>query len=56
MEKYYEITMEGDKIKVNTEASDIGEQTTPPAPTITLNKRKYNNSRIRRKRNNKSNF
>ena len=36
--KYYEITMEGDKITVNTEASDIGEQTTPPAPTITLNK------------------
>ena len=36
--KYYEITMDGDKIKVNTEASDIGEQATPPAPTITLNK------------------
>ena len=36
--KYYEITMDGDKIKVNTEASDIGEPTTPPTPTITLNK------------------
>ena len=36
--KYYEITMDGDKIKVNEEPSNIGEPSTPPMPTITLNK------------------
>ena len=36
--KYYEITMDSDKITVNEEPSNIGEPSTPPVPTITLNK------------------
>ena len=36
--KYYEITMDGDKITVNEEPTNIGEPSAPPTPTITLNK------------------
>ena len=36
--KYYEIIIDGDKITVNEEPSNIGEPSAPPTPTITLNK------------------